>query len=639
MPADASGLAFVRSQDTHVHLDATGQQTFISQRVKLLHAQALQIGNIAVAWNPAAGSPTFHTLNIIRGDETIDVMKNAKFEVIRREDQLEQATLSGILTAVLKVPDLRVGDELEWAYTLPSSDPTLKEANAGILALSGSTLPGRYRLGLSWDEGQGPKSKFTEDFGAPLSRDASAISVLVDNPSTLAPPKDAPPRYQWQRAIEYSDFPSWSAVSSRFATLFQQARKIEADSPIKIEATRIAAQNATPLKRAQAALALVQAQVRYVYVGLDGGNYRPSSAEETWHRRYGDCKGKTALLLALLDELGIDAQPVLVNNSGFDDGYDQRLPNPGLFDHVLVRVTFGKDVYWMDGTMPDVVEMSTEPVVPYRWVLPLSAAGIALESVRETVRRLPDDMGLVEIDARAGFDKPARKSHTIVQRGIEGVAQYLQLSALTGDQLTEGFQNSAAGGTDWDLIEKVSYRYDRATQASILTIVGTGSVDWDKSGDGFDLVLPGGGFSPPARRQRASQQDQNAPYYSAPSYSCHATTVRLPDSTSLDNWGFNSTFDTMIFGNVYYRMMELRKDRTIRMVRGSRVERPEITAEEARRDNQRLERFDNSKAMITYDPAKKTEEWGNLKPVPATYEIDWAGPDAPCLPADVLSQR
>ena len=30
-----------------------------------------------------------------------------------------------------------------------------------------------------------------------------------------------------------------------------------------------------------------------VYVGLDGGNYRPAAADDTWHRRFGDCKAKT----------------------------------------------------------------------------------------------------------------------------------------------------------------------------------------------------------------------------------------------------------------------------------------------------------------------------------------------------------
>lgn len=80
------------------------------------------------------------------------------------------------------------------------------------------------------------------------------------------------------------------------------------------------------MDRAAAALKLVQQDVRYIYIGLNGGNLSPATAEETWQRRYGDCKAKTVLLLALLRELGIEAEAVLVNNSGADDGLDERLP-------------------------------------------------------------------------------------------------------------------------------------------------------------------------------------------------------------------------------------------------------------------------------------------------------------------------
>src|SRR5207245_7674926 len=42
----------------------------------------------------------------------------------------------------------------------------------------------------------------------------------------------------------------------------------------------------------------------------DLGGLVPASAETTWSRRFGDCKAKTALLLAILHEFGIEAEPV-----------------------------------------------------------------------------------------------------------------------------------------------------------------------------------------------------------------------------------------------------------------------------------------------------------------------------------------
>jgi transglutaminase-like putative cysteine protease len=96
------------------------------------------------------------------------------------------------------------------------------------------------------------------------------------------------------------------------------------------------------------ALRLVQDQIRYVFLGMNLGGYTPASAETTWARRFGDCKGKTALLVALLRELGIDAEPALVSTTA-GDGLDQRLPTLQLFDHVIVRARIDKTIYWLDG--------------------------------------------------------------------------------------------------------------------------------------------------------------------------------------------------------------------------------------------------------------------------------------------------
>lgn len=637
VPSDAQGLVFVRRNDTLIHLRDGGQDTFVGQHIKLLNSQALQLGNIGAMWNPAAGAPTIHTLRIHRDGETIDLRDRADFEILRREEQLEAATLDGMLTAIYRIPDLRVGDELEFAYSGPTQDPTLGETSAGLLALIGNLQPGRYRLGLNWTEGQKPDIRLTPDFEAAAQETARSLVIDLEDPDVISPPKDAPPRYSWTRVIEFSDFDSWSAVSKRFEPLFAEAATLKAGSPIAAEAARIRAAHADPLDRAAAALELVQAQVRYIYVGLDGGNLRPASAEETWERRYGDCKGKTALLLALLSELGISAEPVLVSNSGLDDGANERLPGPGLFDHVLVRANIGDETYWLDGTLPEVVPPSTRPLLPYRFVLPLTKSGAGLAKLAFEPFALPQEMGLYEIDARGGFDKPARLVTTFVQRGIAGLADYVRHSAMLPSQLLDTYRTALAGSESWDSVSAVSYRYDEDTQASVLSITGTGPVDWSEGSDGdYSLVLPGGGFSPPGRRQRSDDQDSSAPYYSEPSYSCHATTLRFPEGTDLENWGFNTTFDTVMYGRVYYRMMERRGDRTLRMVRGSRTERPEISPENAARDNRRLEKFDNSKAQAFYDPDQVMKPYGDLRPVPAVGEIDWTGRNVPCLPADMM---
>lgn len=630
VPDDASGLVFVRRQDALAHVDERGQSQYQGYRIRILHPNALQIGNISTAWNPASGPPVVHLLKVHRGSETIDVLATTSFEILRREDQLEAAKLDGILTAVLRVPDLRVGDELEVGLTTRLNDPTLGNHAAGVLFLGPSPGPGRYRLGLSWDKGLKPSVKMTSDMAAIARPRDGGVDFAFDNPAMLTPPKDAPARYQWQRVVEFTDFADWATISRHFAPLFAKAARIPDGSPLAAEADRIAAAHARPLDRAAAALKLVQQDVRYIYVGLGNGNLTPATAEETWQRRYGDCKGKTALLLGLLARLGIEAEAVLANNSGADDGLDERLPNPAMFDHVLVRVRIDGTAYWLDGTLPAVVPPGRAPAVPYRWILPLTAQGGAMQNIEWRPSNRPDEITLVEIDARDGFDQPARVTNTTIARGVAGLQQQMQFSGLTPDQLVNGMRQQIVGST-WQTVDDVKWHYDQKAEASILTIRGTWEIDWDDDSDGGkSLALPGGGFNPPEKRLRPADQNQDLPFYNAPEFSCHVTTLRMPSATNAANWTFKSGFDTHIFGKNYYRAFDVR-DGSIRMIRGYRVEQQEIDAASARQDNGRIAAFDNSKGWAFYRPEGGSVANPVRKFVPATYDIDWTGDTVPCL--------
>lgn len=638
VPADAAGAVFIRRQDTEVHLDGKGQLFYSGYRIRILHANALQLGNLSLVWNPAAGSPVVHVIKVHRDGEVIDVLKKASFEILRREDQLEAAWLDGNLTAVLRVPDLRVGDEIEFGATIRASDPTLGKDDAGLLLLAPEPAPGRYHLRLSWEEGNKPTVKMTGDMQAAAQQGGDAIDYRFDNPGPLTPPKDAPPRYLWQRAVEYSSFADWQGISRRFAPLYADASKLAASSPLRREAARIAAAQASPFDRAASALKMVQQDVRYIYVGLNGGNLTPASADETWQRRYGDCKAKTVLLLALLRELGVEAEAVLANNSGGDDGLDGRLPSPRMFDHVLVRARIDGKTYWLDATMPAVVPPTIEPVMPYRWILPLSVQGSGLEPLAWAPALRPNEVTLFEIDARSGFDKPARITNTTIKRGIEGLQQDVQFSAATPAQLLNAFRQNAIGNT-WQTIEDVQWRYDVKAQASVLTIVGTGTVDWDDDGDGVkSLALPGGGFTPPEKRIRAAEQDQSLPFYNAPNFDCYVTTVRLPSTTKAAQWSHKDDINNRIFGRTYFRAFDIH-DGALRMIRGARIEQQEVDAAKAQHDNGRIATFDNSMAWITYDPAGRNADAPADRRVPATYDIDWTADDVPCLAPSPTSGR
>lgn len=629
VPENARGVMFSRRQDFLVHLDKKGQAIYTGYRLKILHPNALQLGNLSIVWSPEAGAPIIHTIKIYRGDEVIDVLKGAQFNILQREDQLEVAMLDGRLTAVMKISDLRVGDELEVELTTFASDPTLGSDTSGILYLAPTPPPGRYHLGVGWDQGQEPSLKMGKDLAAVVQKGDSKVDFRFDNPPTLTSPKDAPARFGWQRMAEYSDFQSWNMISQRFAALFAKAEKFPDSSPLKREADRIAAAHSSAFDRAAAALKLVQQDVRYIYVGMNGGNFTPAAADTTWQRRYGDCKAKTVLLLALLDRLGIEAEPVLASNAGTDDGLDERLPSPQMFDHVLVRAHIDGASYYLDGTLPPVARPVIDPVMPYKWVLPLTAQGSGLENLKFQPSKTPDSITLYEIDARAGFDEPAKQVQTTILRGLEGLKEQVRLSPMLPDEMTSAFRQALVGD-DWQSVDDVQWHYDERAQASVLTISGTSEVDWDDDGGGAkSLALPGGGYSAPGKRIRASDQDQDAPYYDKRSAKCSVTTVRLPSATKPKQWSFNTSYDQRYFGTVYHRVFGFR-DGIMRMISSDMTEHEETDAASARQDNERLAKFDNSKAWIYYDPDGE-EEPDKGEDIPTTDGIDWTADDIPCL--------
>ena len=121
------------------------------------------------------------------------------------------------------------------------------------------------------------------------------------------------------------------------------------DRPLQSVVERIARAEPSPAGRMLAALRLVQGEVRYLGVEIGQNSHAPNPPALVFARRFGDCKDKTLLTLTLLQHLGIEARAALVNTD-LQRGVADQLPNPGAFDHVLVRAHVDGKTWWIDPT-------------------------------------------------------------------------------------------------------------------------------------------------------------------------------------------------------------------------------------------------------------------------------------------------
>ncbi|MEW6703227.1 MAG: DUF3857 domain-containing protein [Pseudomonadota bacterium] len=312
-----------------------------------------QIGQVSLQFNPLYQRLLLHRVGIVRGQAFIDHTAGAPLRLLQRESGLEHGVVSGVVTATMVLPDVRVGDTLHITCTVEGENPVFAGRYAGWagwdqaqpVALRHVTLiaPAQRRIHWRWiGDRDGPRPAPAESIAHGLRRlhfQGHQLPGVAFEPYL---PRDAYP-LRW---LQFSEFGSWAEVAQWARALFP------ADAPLPASLAPLLQQLQalpTPQERVSQALQWVQAQIRYCSVSLGESSHRPHMPAEVVARRYGDCKDKSFLLARLLQALGIEAHPALVA-AQTRQGPLKLLPSPEAFDHVIVQVRLDDREHYLDPT-------------------------------------------------------------------------------------------------------------------------------------------------------------------------------------------------------------------------------------------------------------------------------------------------
>jgi tetratricopeptide (TPR) repeat protein len=166
---------------------------------------------------------------------------------------------------------------------------------------------------------------------------------------TLNLPIAVPERMEAARAVFtepdvlFTTFSSWNEMARWWWAMSRE--RFEPDTAVRGEAGRLAADRPDIRTRLEAIHAFVTREIRYLSVGFGSGRYEPRPAPEVLSTRYGDCKGKHALLAALGAAVGIEVSPVLVNSTR--PALHDDVPSPAQFDHLISVVAAGDPSQWI----------------------------------------------------------------------------------------------------------------------------------------------------------------------------------------------------------------------------------------------------------------------------------------------------
>jgi tetratricopeptide (TPR) repeat protein len=442
-----------------------------------------QLGTISMAWQPQHGDLSIHAVEIVRGAERIDLLKSGPgFTVLRREAKLERQSIDGQLTAMMPAQGLRIGDILRVAFSISIRDDALagRAQTAQLLIARPATMDfGRARL--VWPKGQKLAWKsLTPGIEPVLSTTAGGMEQLVVAlPIAKIPeqPKNIPARFVPVPAIEASSFTDWEDVAKVMAPLYRTEGLIAEGSELAALVDRIKASDGDPLRRASAALRMVQDDVRYQLVALGNGNYVPQKPAETLALRFGDCKAKTLLLVAMLRRMGIEAEAVLAA-SVLGDLVPARLPAAQAFDHVFVRAVIAGESVWLDGTRVGDRFADIRDVPRFGSVLPLRETGAGLLRLPTRADARPASEVTIAFDGSAGVHLPMPFTMKETYNGYRAEQQRAQVEGGSAESLREFAEKETKRLVDSTTIVDPKASYDKESGSWTLEVSGVAYPDW-----------------------------------------------------------------------------------------------------------------------------------------------------------------
>lgn len=324
--------------------------------VKALTQNGIEkISQLKIDFDPSYCHVIVHAIRIFRGGEWFDRLENSRYNLIQRETELEQNLYNGDLTLVYFLDDIREGDIIEYSYSFVGENPIFsshytdwaylqREFSVERMVhrfLSHPNLP--FLIQAVNTEIKPQIRDLT-----PSLREWSweAVDTL---PYSSEP--DQPIWYSLSAHIEMSQYRTWGDVAQKLLPIFTLAEGFAQSIPSEMnDLIRKWKEVAKDLSdRALLALRFVQDEVRYLGIEEGMGAFQPTDPRLVFQRRFGDCKDKTFLLHALLQLMEIPSTPLLVHTSRGKQLSDV-LPNPRLFNHLVLQLEIEGKIYFVDPT-------------------------------------------------------------------------------------------------------------------------------------------------------------------------------------------------------------------------------------------------------------------------------------------------
>ena len=340
-PADYPDQAFVVLLDDGVaRFEADGRSTrTYRQVVQVLTQEGVE------RW----GEQSF---TYVRGRERLTVnwirVLRPNGSLVSAEPTHEQESLAPVALQAPVYSDARVrratlggvapGTLVDYSYTIERLQPAL----AGDFYVAWSVTPGpftrRSRYIVDLPLGLAARIQQHNVRFAPRTVEAHGRRVLTwataEVPQLNPEPLAAAPNSVFV-SIDVAGSIGWNDVARWYADLARDRYTVTPQLEARFGEVAATAGARTGEDSLRALHRWVAQDFRYVALELGLGGYQPRPAAAVLKTKYGDCKDKATLFIALARHMGLEADPVLLSARG---AADSTLPSTAQFDHVIAAV-------------------------------------------------------------------------------------------------------------------------------------------------------------------------------------------------------------------------------------------------------------------------------------------------------------
>ncbi|MGV6852457.1 MAG: DUF3857 domain-containing transglutaminase family protein [bacterium] len=338
--------------DKQIKVPKNKQASFYSRYIEqMTNKQGVENNSqINISYDPSYQKVEIHSLDVIRDNQPQSRLNSAKISLIHQEPELDNLIYDGRLTVNIILTDIRVGDKIDYSYSVTGTNPVYKDLFSYQRSVEWSVPVHHQQIRILWGKEKPlliTQLKTNKNFSITQNNNFTEYSLNLIDSEPVHSNSEIPNWYNPYGALYLTDSKSWTDVVNWALPLFDNA--IELSPEIKLIANQIRMDYPDKKQQIVQSLKLVQDKIRYLGLEMGANSHQPSPASETLQRRYGDCKDKTVLFVSILKALDIPASPALV------DTYDTQAlidfpPNAKAFNHVITKVELDQQVFWLDPT-------------------------------------------------------------------------------------------------------------------------------------------------------------------------------------------------------------------------------------------------------------------------------------------------